>query len=47
MDTGASGLIVGRTVWQSERPFSLSRALKEMIHEGKSVEEVKQFLNNN
>ena len=44
MKTGASGIIVGRSVWQSEKPHSLSRALKEMVHKDQSTEEVMHFL---
>ena len=45
MKTGAAGMAIGRNIWQSKNPFSLSRALREIIHNGKTYEEVKHLLN--
>jgi class I fructose-bisphosphate aldolase len=39
MDLGAAGVAVGRNVWQHPRPFSMTRAIHDVVHEDKSVEE--------
>ncbi len=44
MQTGVIGLAVGRNVWQSEKPFSLTKAIQSIIFHGKSVDEAKKFL---
>ena len=41
---GASGLAVGRNIWQSENPLALSKALREIVHNGKTADEVKHYL---
>lgn len=41
---GAAGLAVGRNVWQSEKPFSLTKAIEAVIFHNKSVEEAKKLL---
>jgi len=46
MGAGASGIAVGRNVWQSQNPYALSKALREIIHEGKTAEQVKHYLEN-
>ncbi len=38
IDAGASGLAVGRNVWQHERPLEMAAALREIILNGQSVE---------
>jgi class I fructose-bisphosphate aldolase len=38
IDAGASGLAVGRNVWQHERPLKMAAALREIIFSGQSVE---------
>ena len=38
IDAGASGLAVGRNVWQHERPLEMAAALREIIMNGQSVE---------
>jgi len=38
IDAGASGLAVGRNVWQHERPLKMAAALREIIFNGQSVE---------
>jgi class I fructose-bisphosphate aldolase len=38
MDAGATGLAVGRNVWQHERPLEMAAALREIIIGGQSVE---------
>jgi len=37
MNEGASGAVIGRNIWQHESPEKISRALSEIIHNGKSV----------
>jgi class I fructose-bisphosphate aldolase len=44
MGAGASGIAVGRNVWQSENPFALSKALHAIIHDGKTADEVMHYL---
>ncbi len=39
LDAGAVGIAVGRNVWQNERPFLMTQALKKVIFDGKSAEE--------
>lgn len=38
IDAGASGLAVGRNVWQHERPLEMAAALREIILNGQSVD---------
>ena len=38
MDAGATGLAVGRNVWQHEHPLKMAAALREIIINGQSVE---------
>jgi fructose-bisphosphate aldolase, class I len=44
MQTGCSGVAVGRNAWQSDKPFSLSKALRGVTLEGKKPEEVEKYL---
>ena len=44
MQAGAAGIAVGRNVWQSDNPHSLSKALRSVIVEGKSALEASKFL---
>jgi class I fructose-bisphosphate aldolase len=39
MDAGATGIAVGRNVWQSRDPFHMARMLKSIVIENNSVEE--------
>lgn len=39
VDAGASGPVIGRSVWQSEDPAAVTRALGAIVHEGVSVAE--------
>jgi class I fructose-bisphosphate aldolase len=43
IDAGGSGVAVGRNVWQSKDPLKISKALKDMIFEGRRVEELKEL----
>ncbi len=40
LKTGATGLAVGRNIWQDPKPFSLAHALREIIFKNKKVNEV-------
>lgn len=42
--SGALGVAVGRNVWQSDRPFSLSKALRAVVIDRKSPMEAAHFL---
>jgi len=44
MDAGAIGVAVGRNVWQSEKPFSVSKALRAVVIDRKSPLEASKFL---
>ncbi|RJQ18250.1 fructose-bisphosphate aldolase [Candidatus Woesearchaeota archaeon] len=44
LDCGGSGVAVGRNIWQSDKPFALSRALRRVVVEGKKPEEVFDLL---
>ncbi|MEZ0290598.1 MAG: class I fructose-bisphosphate aldolase [Sulfolobales archaeon] len=44
MNAGANGVVVGRNVFQHRDPRSMIRALKMIIHEDKSVEEVARLV---
>ncbi|MDL5363368.1 class I fructose-bisphosphate aldolase [Halalkalicoccus sp. NIPERK01] len=40
MDAGARGLIVGRSIWQTEDPAAVVSALREIVHEEATVDAV-------
>lgn len=40
MDAGARGLIVGRSIWQTEDPAAVVSALREIVHEEAAVDAV-------
>jgi fructose-bisphosphate aldolase / 2-amino-3,7-dideoxy-D-threo-hept-6-ulosonate synthase len=44
MDAGASGIAIGRNVWQSENPTRMLRALAAIVREGVSVAEAARHL---
>jgi len=44
VSAGAMGIAVGRNVWQSDRPFSISKALRSVVIDGKSALEASKFL---
>lgn len=44
IDCGVSGVAVGRNVWQSDKPFSLSKALRSVVLDKKKPEEVEHLL---
>lgn len=39
MEAGGAGVVVGRNVFQSERPVEVGAALKGLVHEGRSPDE--------
>jgi len=43
MAAGARGVVCGRAVWQSASPASMVRALRAIVHEGRSVEEASKL----
>lgn len=44
LKTGATGVAVGRNIWQSAKPFGLTHALRELMFKHKKVEDVLHFL---
>lgn len=38
VDAGARGPVIGRSVWQTDDPAAVTRALGEIVHEGASVD---------
>jgi len=38
MDAGASGIAVGRNVWQHEKPAAVAAALQAIVHDDASVD---------
>ena len=34
LDAGADGLAVGRNIWQSEHPYLITDALKQVVYDG-------------
>lgn len=44
MNAGASGLAIGRNIWQSKEPLKLTAALKEIIFNNKNPDEAAKFL---
>lgn len=44
LDCGVSGVAVGRNIWQSDKPFTLSKALRGVIYDNKPPEEFEQML---
>jgi putative autoinducer-2 (AI-2) aldolase len=44
LDGGAVGIVMGRNIWQSERPLPLIKAVRSMIHDDIGVEEAAAML---
>src|SRR6058998_2191670 len=40
---GAVGVDMGRNIWQSEHPVPMLRAIRQIVHQGSSVREAKEF----
>jgi len=44
IEAGAAGMAIGRNVWQYKEPLKMTKALKKIIFDGKSVEEALKIL---
>ncbi len=44
IDVGASGVAIGRNIWQSENPAAMTAAVAAIIHRNASVDEAMQIL---
>ncbi|MDD4332333.1 MAG: fructose-bisphosphate aldolase, partial [Methanosarcinaceae archaeon] len=44
MEAGARGVAIGRNVFQHKTPVKLTRAITEIVHEGKSVADALKML---
>lgn len=44
MQAGASGVAIGRNVWQSEQPLKIADAVKSIVFGGKTVEQAMKLL---
>ena len=44
MEAGASGIAVGRNVWQHGNPSGVARALAAVVHDGAGVDEALKVL---
>ena len=44
MDAGASGMAIGRNIWQYEDPYKMANAVASIIFDNKSVDEAKNIL---
>lgn len=44
MEAGASGMAIGREVWQHETPLKMTAAIRKIIFENSSAEEAIEFL---
>ena len=44
LDGGASGIVMGRNIWQSEHPVKLIKAVRAMIHENIGLKEAVDML---
>lgn len=45
LDGGASGIVMGRNIWQSSRPLPLIQAVKALIHDDVKLNEAVDILN--
>ncbi|MEK6934841.1 MAG: fructose-bisphosphate aldolase [Nanoarchaeota archaeon] len=45
LNSGAIGWAIGRNIWQYKEPLKLTKALKSIIFQNKSVKEASKFLN--
>jgi len=44
MKVGASGIAIGRNIWQHEEPLKLTKAIKSIIFDNKNINEAVNFL---
>ena len=47
LDAGAVGMAIGRNVWQAEKPFTITHALKDLMFKHKTVEDVLKYFEKN
>jgi DhnA family fructose-bisphosphate aldolase class Ia len=47
MDAGASGVVIGRNVWQAPSPAAMTQALVALVHDDVSVDEALHILHEN
>ncbi len=45
LNGGASGIVMGRNIWQSAQPLALIQAVKALIHDGANLTEAFDILN--
>ena len=45
LSTGATGIAVGRNIWQDHRPYALTQAVRDLMFHNKRVEDVLHYLN--
>ena len=45
IDAGATGMAIGRNIWQSKDPFKITKALKKIVIENNSVKDALKILN--
>ncbi|MCA9477580.1 MAG: fructose-bisphosphate aldolase [Nanoarchaeota archaeon] len=43
LDAGATGMAIGRNVWQSEQPFTITHALRDLMFNHRSVQDVLKY----
>jgi len=39
LKTGVAGIAVGRNIWQHERPYAMTKAIRKMIHQNMGVDD--------
>jgi class I fructose-bisphosphate aldolase len=44
IDAGATGMAIGRNIWQSKEPFKITKALKSIVIENRSAKEAIKIL---
>lgn len=44
IDAGAAGMAIGRNIWQNKEPLKITKALKKIIIENKSVKEAMKII---
>ena len=44
MQAGASGIAIGRNIWQHKNPLKITKALKSIIFNHKTPKEAKGYL---
>jgi fructose-bisphosphate aldolase, class I len=44
MSTGVSGIAVGRNIWQHDKPFSITKALRKIIVDNETFEQARKIM---